>query len=98
METTKYSCIFESKSCPAKTAWKLSPESLVEFCKICVEKMKWDTLNKALEAFVNMQVKSVHPEALELEKLQMEHDIELKKLDIESERTKQAKAKDQKCS
>ena len=29
-------CIFDpSKSCPAKKAFKLQPESLVEFCKVC---------------------------------------------------------------
>lgn len=58
MEKAKYVCIFDtSKQCPAKAAWKLSPESLVEFCKICVEKIKWDTLMKGLEAFANIQRK-----------------------------------------
>ncbi len=50
MESSKYMCIFEDgKSCPAKTAYKLSPESLAQFCKVCVEKTKWDTMLKAFE-------------------------------------------------
>lgn len=62
MEATKYVCIFDaSKQCPAKVAWKLSPESLVEFCKICVEKMKWDTLMQGLQLFANMQQKKTEP-------------------------------------
>lgn len=45
MESSKYVCIFESgKSCPAKTAYKLSPESLAQFCKVCVDKEKWATI------------------------------------------------------
>lgn len=31
-----YTCIFEKdKECPVKTTYKLKPESLLEFCKIC---------------------------------------------------------------
>jgi len=85
METTKYSCIFESKSCPAKTAWKLSPESLVGFCKICVEKMKWDTLMKALEAFASIP-KNIPSKELEAEKLRLEHDIEMRKMALEEKK------------
>lgn len=32
----EYTCIFDPKQkCPVKTEYKLKPESLVEFCKIC---------------------------------------------------------------
>ena len=32
----KYPCIFKgSIDCPVKEAFKLSPESLVEYCKVC---------------------------------------------------------------
>jgi len=41
----KYNCIFDlERECPVKTSYKLKPESLVEFCKICrqpeLEKIK----------------------------------------------------------
>jgi len=55
MESSKYICIFESgKSCPAKTAYKLSPESLAQFCKVCVEKTKWDTIIQAMKMMAEM--------------------------------------------
>ena len=55
MESSKYVCIFESgKSCPAKTAYKLSPESLAQFCKVCVEKTKWDTIIQAMKTMAEM--------------------------------------------
>jgi len=55
MESSKYVCIFESgKSCPAKTAYKLSPESLAQFCKVCVEKTKWDTIIQAMKMMAEM--------------------------------------------
>lgn len=32
----EYPCVFdEDKACPVKKQYKLEPESLVEFCKIC---------------------------------------------------------------
>ncbi|MBA7490048.1 hypothetical protein ES702_00582 [subsurface metagenome] len=32
----KFNCVFRSdQECPVKTAYKLAPESLVEFCAIC---------------------------------------------------------------
>lgn len=72
MEKVKYSCIFKiGQPCPAKTAFKLKPESLVEFCKICVEKNKWDTLREAIEMVAKMQMKpmksDVDPEKLRKE-------------------------------
>jgi hypothetical protein len=57
MENSKYVCIFENKPCPAKNAYKLSPESLAQFCKVCVEKIKWDSLMKAIEAVSTMMNK-----------------------------------------
>lgn len=87
MESIKYLCIFENKQCPAKAAWKLSPESLVEFCKVCVEKMKWDTLVKGIEAVASLQ-KNAGPNDIELEKLRMAHEKEMKQLDIELEMKK----------
>jgi len=84
MEKAKYLCIFEDRECPVRVAWKLSPESLAEFCKVCVEKIKWDTLMKGLEAVASLQ-KNAGPNDIELEKLRMAHEKEMKQLDIELE-------------
>lgn len=36
MEKKPYYCIFDKeKPCPVKTEYKLKPESLAEFCKLC---------------------------------------------------------------
>ena len=86
MEKAKYVCIFESsKSCPAKTAYKLSPESLAQFCKVCLDKEKWDSITKAMEMIAGMQ-KNAPSKEFDLEKLKIEREIEMRKLDIEEKR------------
>jgi len=46
----EYTCIFDPKQkCPVKTSYKLVPESLVEFCKICKSRSEEKT---AFEAFM----------------------------------------------
>lgn len=85
MEKAKYLCIFEDRECPVRVAWKLSPESLAEFCKVCVEKMKWNTLMEGLKAVASLQKNAVPNDNIELEKLHMAHEKEMKQLDIELE-------------
>lgn len=84
----QYYCIFDvGKFCPAKTAFKLKPESLVEFCKICAENKKWDTLAQATSMFMKIQTGTDKPD-MELEKLRMQHELDIKKLENENEALK----------
>lgn len=78
----KYMCIFEPKECPVKREYKLKPESLVEFCKICASKNRWDILKEGINLFAKFQ-RSTN---VELEKLRMDHEIELAKLRIEHQK------------
>lgn len=49
----KYVCIFDgSKLCPVKQEYKLKPESLVEFCKICLENNRWNTLKDVIPSIL----------------------------------------------
>ena len=63
METKiTYSCIFDKeKDCLVKQEYKLRPESLVEFCKICKvpdsnkRKMEFETTIQLISQMSNMQ-------------------------------------------
>lgn len=58
----EYTCIFDPKQkCPVKTEYKLKPESLVEFCKICrgrsEEKMVFEFFTRSLAQMGELQHK-----------------------------------------
>jgi len=51
----EYTCIFDKKAeCPVKQEYKLQPESLIEFCKICNKAPSTSENRKfEFEAFLN---------------------------------------------
>ena len=89
MEKAKYVCVFEDKQCPVKAAWKLSPESLAPFCMVCMEKTKWDTIMQAMKMMAEMAAslqKNVPSKEFDLEKLKVEREIEMRKIDLEEKK------------
>lgn len=64
----EYACIFEKdKECPVKKDYKLRPESLVEFCKVCSKHQR--SANSEID--------------LKLEEMRLQHELEMKKIEFD---------------
>ena len=69
---SEYKCCFDdSKSCSVRTLWKLKPENLVEFCKICNGKGSQFDLDqsKHIVDFFNILITGEKKEKTELRQM-----------------------------